>query len=190
LVVPLTVGAIDVLIPNAFSNGSVANADEVNENFGALESGANTLLFESTSSVMAALPHTFSNGTVADALEVNANFAAIESAIETASTANASAVAAACTAGGGTWDAGTSTCTPASSYNCFVGGFCAQAAIEFPPATYGYTNVYDGDTRGTEPALGAGCNTAIGSGNWLVGAFVIEDYSSSFPFPFNVCASN
>jgi hypothetical protein len=35
---------------------------------------------------------------------------------------------AACTQAGGTWDAATSTCTAASHYNCFVAGFCAQAA--------------------------------------------------------------
>ena len=63
-----------------------------------------------------------------------------------------------CEAGGGTWDAGTSICTAASNYNCFVGGFCSQAAIDFPPGEDGYTNVYDGHTQGTEPALGAGCN--------------------------------
>ncbi len=69
---------------------------------------------------------------------------------------------AACTQAGGTWEAGTSTCTPgpaASSYNCFVGGFCAQAAINYPPGSWGYSNVYEGHTQGTEPALGAGCNT-------------------------------
>jgi hypothetical protein len=37
---------------------------------------------------------------------------------------------AACLQAGGAWDAGTSTCTPA--YNCFVGGYCAQAAIVYP----------------------------------------------------------
>ena len=72
--------------------------------------------------------------------------------------AAAAAGSAACTQAGGTWDAGTSTCTPAAApYNCFIGGFCSQAAIDFPPATFGYTNVYDGHTQTTEPALGAGC---------------------------------
>ena len=70
-------------------------------------------------------------------------------------TGGLASASAACTQVGGTWDAGTSTCTPA--YNCFIGGFCSQAAIDFPPVAYGYTNVYDGHTHTTEPALGAGC---------------------------------
>ena len=52
--------------------------------------------------------------------------------------AAAAAGSAACTQAGGTWDAGTSTCTPAAApYNCFIGGFCSQAAIDFPPAILG-----------------------------------------------------
>jgi cysteine-rich repeat protein len=75
-----------------------------------------------------------------------------------------------CTQAGGTWDAGTSTCTPpAASYNCFIGGFCSQAAINFNPVTFGYTNVYDGHTQTTEPALGAGCNVAPGPALWTDG---------------------
>ena len=76
----------------------------------------------------------------------------------------AAAGSAACTQSGGTWEAGTSTCTPApaaSSYNCFVGGFCAQAAKDFPPATHGYTNVYDGADQDEGAALAAGCNADI-----------------------------
>ena len=84
---------------------------------------------------------------------------------------------AACTQAGGTWEAGTSTCTPApaaSSYNCFVAGFCAQAAIDFPPGDFGYTNVYEGHTQGTEPALGAGCNLFPGSAMWLSGTWCLN----------------
>ena len=90
--------------------------------------------------------------------------------------------ALACEAGGGTWDAGTSKCTPDSkNYNCFVGGFCSQAAIHFPPATFGYTNVYAGHTQGTEPALGAGCNVAPASTHWTDG--VIHELSLHYnPF--------
>jgi hypothetical protein len=105
------------------------------------------------------IPNTFSDGTPALASEVNENFAALAAALESV-----------CTAAGGTWNTGTSTCTAAaSSYNCFIGGYCAQAAINFPPAEYGYTNIYDGDTQGTDPALAAGCN-ASGSSLWLAGA--------------------
>ena len=35
--------------------------------------------------------------------------------------------------------------------------------LTFPPATNGYTNVYDGHTQTTEPALGAGCNGGFGN---------------------------
>ena len=83
---------------------------------------------------------------------------------------------AGCEAGGGTWDAGTSTCTPASNYNCFVGGFCSKLAIYYPPVTYGggYYNAYNRDNPGTGPALAAGCDAVPGSNAWSSGkaAFV------------------
>ena len=60
-----------------------------------------------------------------------------------------------------------SACT--QSYNCFVAGFCAQAAIDIPPATYGYTNVYDGDTQDEGDAKAAGCNTSPGDSLWATG---------------------
>ena len=81
----------------------------------------------------------------------------------------AAAGSAACDQGGGTWNPATSTCTAASNYNCFVGGFCSQAAINYPPAANGYTNVYDGHTQTTEPALGAGCNASPNSTLWFGG---------------------
>ena len=91
---------------------------------------------------------------------------------------------AVCTSAGGTWDVGASTCTPApawaSSYNCFYGGFCAQAAIDFPPAASGYTNVYDGHTQGAEPALGAGCNTGPGLVEWGHGQHEFANFHSYF----------
>ena len=58
---------------------------------------------------------------------------------------------AGCEAGGGTWDAGTSICTAAPAYNCFVAGLCAQAAIYWPPSHYDYTNVYDGHKKERSP---------------------------------------
>ena len=88
--------------------------------------------------------------------------------------AAAAAGSAACTQAGGTWDAGTSTCTPA--YNCYVGGFCAQAAIYFPPDLHGYTNVYDGHNRDSEPALGAGCNESPGIWDWEEGYQIHSAY--------------
>ena len=87
-------------------------------------------------------------------------------------TDNAAAGSAACTQAGGTWDAGTSTCT--SAYNCFVAGFCAQAAIDWAPVTFEYTNVYAGHTKTTQPALGAGCNQAPGSQRWDSGVWAMS----------------
>ncbi len=77
-----------------------------------------------------------------------------------------------CEAADGTWE--NDACTPASSYNCFIGGFCAQAAIKYPPAANGYTNVYDGHTQGTEPALGAGCSVSSGSTLWEHGITSVQ----------------
>ena len=83
-----------------------------------------------------------------------------------------------CEAADGTWENG--TCAPASSYNCFVGGFCAQAAIDFVPGLYHfYTNVYEGHTPGTEPALGAGCNQFPGSYEWTEGTEYRPGFSTS-----------
>ena len=63
-----------------------------------------------------------------------------------------------CEAGGGWWNAGANTCTPALNYNCFIGGFCSQVAIDFPPTMYRfYINDYEGHTPTTQPALAARC---------------------------------
>ena len=72
-----------------------------------------------------------------------------------------------CEAADGTWENG--TCAPASSYNCFVGGFCAWLAVRWPPDDHGYINVYAGHTLGTEPALGAGCSVSPGTFHWYAG---------------------
>ena len=104
----------------------------------------------------------------------NTGVASVDLTTDNAAVA-AAAGNAACTQAGGTWEAGTSTCTPApaaSSYNCFVAGFCAQAAIDFPPGDFGYTNVYEGHTQGTEPALSAGCDLFPGSALWTDGGVV------------------
>ena len=130
------VAEAQVSVPNTLTNGSVADADAMNDNFAELEFGVNAAL--TTGSV--AVPNIFTNGTTADADEVNANFTELETGVNTALANRATD----CAGAGGTWEAGTSTCTPApaaSSYNCFVAGFCAQAAIDFPPGDFGYTNV-------------------------------------------------
>ena len=158
-----------VTIPNTFSDGTPALASEVNANFQALASAVNASDCATAADVVCnsscpacpscpaapacTLSLTSFNEGVAS-VDITTDNAAVEAA----------AGSAACTQAGGTWDAGTSTCTPA--YNCFIGGFCSQAAIDFPPDINGYTNVYDGHTQTTEPALGAGCTTPSGSSSW------------------------
>ncbi len=118
-------------------------------------------------------------------------------------TDNAAVAQATCTTAGGTWNAGTSTCAPASSYNCFIGGFCSRAAVVFPSGTYGYTNVYEGHTQSTEPASGAGCNDIPGAGEaWGEGHSIGDGFATDnlenvlgvflwdFTFEFGLCASN
>ena len=75
-----------------------------------------------------------------------------------------------CAAAGGTWE--NDACTPAppaSSYNCFIAGFCSYTAEEYAPDVWEYANAYVGDTRETEPARGAGCNVEPGSSAWVAG---------------------
>jgi hypothetical protein len=200
LALPLTVRAVDLVpVPNTFSNGSVANPEEVNANFDGLELGSNILLFLSGSAETVTVPHEFSDGTVADAIAVNENFTAMKTAVETAYAANTAAVAAAeqagCEAAGGTWDAESSTCTAASNYSCFVGGFCAQLAIDFPMDVWSYTNVYDGHTRATEAASAAGCNTLPGWDLWEFSTVAYADWwtlndisaGSHFSFAASMC---
>jgi len=81
----------------------------------------------------------------------------------------------------------------APSYNCFVGGFCARAAIDFPPATYDYTNVYEGHHQGSEPALGAGCNETPGSVSWGTGLGLVCPIGCPLGYvegKFDACANN
>ena len=118
-----------VSVPHTLTNGSVAEADAMNANFEAVRTGVNLAL---TSADVTGLTQ-FTNGTTTNADEVNANFTAVVNGVNTALTNRATD----CAGAGGAWNAGTSTCTPASSYNCFVGDFCAQVAIYFPPATSG-----------------------------------------------------
>ena len=115
----------------------------------------------------------------------NANFTALETGVNTALANRATD----CAGAGGTWNAGTSTCTAASSYNCFIGGICAQLANDSPPATFGYVNVYDGDTQSTEPALGAGCNTSPGSELWAFGSNT-PPHPIFGPHHSSACANN
>ena len=55
--------------------------------------------------------------------------------------------AALCTDAGGTYDAGTDTCTP--GYNCTIGAMCSAWAAEYPEELPNYTNNYVGHTAAT-----------------------------------------
>ena len=151
--------ALDVTVPNSFANSGIADANQVNSNFDVLKTAVDTFTND-LAAATSATETAFTNGSVqgAASVDITTDNAAAEAV------AAAAAGSAACTQAGGTWDAGTSTCT--APYNCFIGGFCSQAAIDFPPATNGYTNVYDGHTQTTEPALGAGCNDFPGQLHW------------------------
>jgi len=170
------VAEAQVSVPNTLSNGSVADADAMNDNFAELEFGVNAAL--TTGSV--AVPNIFTNGTTADADEVNANFTALETGVNTALANRATD----CAGAGGTWNAGTSTCTP--SYDCFLGGFCSQVAVFFPPASNGYTNAYQGATQGAGAPLAAGCNTNPGSQQWQEGSH-LASFTNFPPLTFSMC---
>ena len=158
--------ALDVTVPSSFANSGIADANQVNSNFDVLKTAVDTFTND-LAAATSATETAFTNGSVqgAASVDITTDNAAAEAV------AAAAAGSAACTQAGGTWDAGTSTCTPAAApYNCFIGGFCSQAAIDFPPATFGYTNVYDGHTQTTEPAFGAGCAVNPGAfGNGITG---------------------
>ena len=154
--------ALDVTVPSSFANSGIADANQVNSNFDVLKTAVDTFTND-LAAATSATDTAFTNGSIQGvaSVDITTDNAAAEAV------AAAAAGSAACTQAGGTWDAGTSTCTPAAApYNCFIGGFCSEVAIDFPPATFGYTNVYDGHTSSTEPALGAGCNSFPNLQQW------------------------
>ena len=225
LTVSLSANAQTVSVPNTFADGTPALASEVNANFDALESAVNGINCATAADVVCnptvscpAVPAcdtlgSFNQGAASvdvttdnETLCTNAGGtynAGADSCSVDITTDNAAIAAAAgnaaCTQAGGAWEAGTSTCTPApaaSSYNCFVAGFCAQAAIDFPPGDFGYINDYEGHTQGTEPALGAGCNLFPGAVEWGDGSasWLVVPLGSLGPSTLLVrllsCASN
>ena len=224
-----------VSVPNTLTNGSVAEADAMNENFQALASAVNASDCATAADVVCntscpACPScpacdtlgSFNQG--AASVDITADNAAVAAAAAAAvdittdnetlctnaggtynaganscsvdiTTDNAAVAAAAgnaaCTQVGGTWEAGTSTCIAASSYNCFLGGFCAQAAIEFPPAQYDYTNVYAGDTQGAGAALAAGCDELPGEDEWIDGDSCAQELICGATVAhFSICGGN
>ena len=180
--------ALDVTVPSSFANSGIADANQVNSNFDVLKTAVDTFTNDLTAAT-SATDTAFTNGSIQGvaSVDITTDNAAAEAV------AAAAAGSAACTQVGGTWDAGASTCIPAAApYNCFIGGFCSQAAIDFPPATNGYTNVYDGHTQTTEPASGAGCNVIPKADVWEEGVdeiYVAEFYGYSLVLliQFSLC---
>ena len=180
--------ALDVTVPSSFANSGIADANQVNSNFDVLKTAVDTFTND-LAAATSATETAFTNGSIQGvaSVDITTDNAAAEAV------AAAAAGSAACTQAGGTWDAGTSTCTPAAApYNCFIGGFCAQAAIDYPPNDYGYTNVYDGHTQTTEPASGAGCNVIPKADVWEEGVdeiYVAEFYGYSLVLliQFSLC---
>ena len=204
LVVPMLAPVANAqTVPHIFTDGTPALASEVNANFQALASAVNVLDCATAADVVCnpalSCPAcdtlgSFNQGFAAggNGVDITSDNAAVcttaggtydagaDSCSVDITTDNAAAEAvaaaaagnAACTQASGTWDAGTSTCTPA--YNCFIGGFCSQAALEVPSLIPGYTNAYDGHTQTTEPALGAGCSGALFSFSWNNGRFTLS----------------
>ena len=178
--------ALDVTVPSSFANSGIADANQVNSNFDVLKTAVDTFTNDLTAAT-SATDTAFTNGSIQGvaSVDITTDNAAAEAV------AAAAAGSAACTQAGGTWDAGTSTCTPAAApYNCFIGGFCSQAAIDFPPDINGYTNVYDGHTQTTEPALGAGCNEVPGIELWGAGVSELGTDGALARYFDYACASN
>ena len=168
-----------VTVPNTFTDGTPALASEVNENFETLAAAlsfpdcataddvvCNPVLSCPTCPTCPAIPACDTLGSYnlgyqdgGGSVDVTSDNAAVAAA----------AGSAACGQAGGTWDAGSNTCTPASNYNCFVGGFCSQAAANYPLGQLGYANVYEGDTQGTAPASEADCDAGAGASAWAAG---------------------
>jgi hypothetical protein len=141
LVVPMlapVANAQTVSVPNTFTNGSLADAEAMNENFEALRTGLN---LESTLPDVIELTQ-FTNGMPANADEVNANFTALGEGLYAVLGGHEDV----CVAAGGTWDAGTSTCLARVSYDCWVAGFCSVSAAVYPSSAHNYINIYEGDT--------------------------------------------
>jgi hypothetical protein len=164
--------ALDVTVPNSFANSGIADANQVNSNFTALKVAVDTFTND-LAAATSATETAFANGSVqgAASVDITTDNAAAEAV------AAAAAGSAACTQAGGTWDAGTSTCTPAAApYNCFIGGYCSMAASEFPSLFPGNTNIYDGHFTSEEPALGAGCDVTppgVINSDWQEGEFFL-----------------
>ena len=211
------VGAVNnveaqVTIPNTFSDGTPALASEVNANFQALASAVNasdcataadvvcnpalscpaapacdTLgsynlgftdggngvdITSDNAAVCTTAGGTYDAGTDSCSVDITTDNAAAEAV------AAAAGGSAACTQVGGTWDAETSTCT--APYNCFIGGYCSQAATEFPSLLSFYTNAYEGHTRVTTDGSGASCATASGLEQaWVFGRDAMLEPSPS-----------
>jgi hypothetical protein len=85
-----------------------------------------------------------------------------------------------------------SACT--RGYSCFIGGFCANVAIQYPPDEFGYINVYAGHTPSKQPALGAGCSAvemppAGMPTDWVDGSNEADSSHLNWAFIWYICSS-
>lgn len=178
--------ALDVTVPDSFANSGIADANGMNSNFETLRQAVDAFT-TNADAAMQATESAFNNGVASvDITTDNAESYASGVASVDITTDNA----AVCENAGGTWHVSTSTCAAASGYHCFIAGFCARAAIEFDPANFSYTNLYDGHTQVTEPALGAGCHGNPGAGMWTEGSMMMEDIADRFSAPLEFSAFN
>ena len=175
-----------VTIPNTFSDGTPALASEVNANFQALASAVNASDCATAADVVCnsscpACPSCPAAPACDTLGSFNEGVASVDMTTDNAAAEAVAAAAggsAACTQVGGTWDAETSTCT--APYNCFIGGYCSQAATEFPSLLSFYTNAYEGHTRVTTDGSGASCATASGLEQaWVFGRDAMLEPSPS-----------
>ena len=165
--------ALDVTVPSSFANSGIADANQVNSNFDVLKTAVDTFTND-LAAATSATDTAFTNGSIQGvaSVDITTDNAAAEAV------AAAAGGSAACTEVGGTWDAETSTCT--APYNCFIGGYCSQAATEFPSLLSFYTNAYEGHTRVTTDGSGASCATASGLEQaWVFGRDAMLEPSPS-----------
>jgi len=157
--------AADVVCNPALSCPACDTLGSYNQGFTAGGNGVD--ITSDNAAVCATAGGTYDAGQDSCSVDITTDNAAAEAL------AAAAAGSATCTQVGGTWDAGTSTCTPAAPpYNCFLGGFCSTAAPHDSAlwAALGYTNVYDGHTQNSDPALGAvRCNSLVEESRWTDG---------------------
>jgi len=115
-----------VTVPHTFTNGEVADATQVNDNFDGLKTTVDTFTTDLAAATSATYA-TFDNGSSQGVASVDIT------------TDNRAAGSAACTQTEGTRGTIASIC--GAAYDCLTSGFCSQPVM-FPPAIYGYSDIH------------------------------------------------